>query len=588
MTSSGSSTPRSRQQQPEMTHVSRNRDLSPIVNSLPGVSTGSGSADGQSVTNRDDGASSPAVGPAPAIQLSPTTNKELSVSNPGPEGIPNTEINEEAQAELEIRRGMATMNAAFDWTGPTDPDNPRNFSLVTRLYSTATITFLAMVVTVAGSMYAPAQEDVAAAFGVSPEVAVLPLSLYNLGLAFGPLVGAPLSETYGRKAVFLLTAPTFMLFTLGAGFSKSVASLVVCRFFAGMFGAPLINNAPATMLDFTPGLYRGTTLGVYYTIPSFGASLGPLMGGFIVQRSGGWRWTQWAAIIFALAFYVPMLFTPETYKKIILRRRAIRLGLYDSASQRTSPGRAFRYFATTLIQRPLHMLFTEPIVTLVSLYCGFLYGLLYTFVVAVPWIFRHYYGFNHDQESLSFLGLIIGTLSASIPLVIIDTRFYQPRLIRWQQQREPTPGNDGEEAVEPPPLPSENRLIGALIGSLLLPPSLFAVAWTAHSHVHWIVPIFFQGCVMLASLLLYASASLFMLDAYGPLYGASASGAVMMSRYVLSAAFPLFALRMYKALGVGWATTLLAFVTVAMAPIPWCFWLYGEKLRKRSRYETSR
>lgn len=92
---------------------------------------------------------------------------------------------------------------------------------------------------------------------------------------------------------------------------------------------------------------------------------------------------------------------------------------------------------------------------------------------------------------------------------------------------------------------------------------------------------------MLASLLIYASASLFMLDAYGPLYGASASSAVMMTRYVLSAAFPLFALQLYKELGVGWATSLLAFVAVVMMPIPWCFWIYGEKLRKRSRYETS-
>lgn len=557
-----------------MTQIPRDGDTSQVSITLLEFNSASSSGDANSTT--------PA---AAALSTQPPATKEHS-STQAP-NIPNVTENDEAQAQFEIRRGVATMNAAFDWTGPNDPDNPRNFPLAMRLYSAATITFLAMVVTVAGAMYAPAQEYVASAYSVSQEVAVLPLSLYNLGLAFGPLVGAPLSETYGRRAVFLVTAPTFMLFTLGAGFSKSVASLTICRFFAGMFGAPLINNAPATMLDFTPGLYRGVTLGVYYTIPSFGASLGPLMGGSIVQR-GGWRWTQWAAIILASAFYVPMLFTRETYKKIILRRRAIRLGLYDSASQRTSPGRAFRYFATTLIQRPLHMLFTEPIVTLVSLYCGFLYGLLYTFVVAVPWIFRHYYGFNKDQESLSFLGLIVGTLLASIPLSIVDFRYYQPRLLRWQQQpQQHEQTSPSDTSSEPPPLPSENRLIGALFGSILLPASLFAVAWTAHARVHWIVPIFFQGCVMLASLLIYASASLFMLDAYGPLYGASASSAVMMTRYVLSAAFPLFALQLYKELGVGWATSLLAFVAVVMMPIPWCFWIYGEKLRKRSRYETS-
>ncbi|OAA69130.1 Major facilitator superfamily domain, general substrate transporter [Cordyceps fumosorosea ARSEF 2679] len=443
---------------------------------------------------------------------------------------------------------VAAINAAYDWTGPSDPDDPRNLPASARARLCAALTLLAMVGT------------------------------HNLGLACGPLVGGPLSELCGRRAVVLCAAPAFMLFVLGGALAGGIAGLAACRFFAGVFAAPLINNAPATMLDLTPPRWRGTVLGVYYTVPSLGASLGPLVGGFLVQ-AGGWRWTQWASLALAGACYllaVPC--TRETYKKIILRRRAARLGLRDSASQRTSPGRAFRHFATTLVQRPLHMLCTEPIVALVSLYCGFLFALLYTFVVAVPWIFTRYYGFPEPLASLSFLGLIVGTLSASIPLVGLDVYYYQPRLLRWQAE------HDDEDGT---PLPSEHRLIGALAGSFLLPLCLFAAAWTAEARVHWIVPIIFQGCIMFTSILVYSSASLFMLDAYGPLYGASASGAAMMTRYVLSAAFPLFALQMYEALGVGWSTTLLGCVALVMAPIPWCFWMFGARIRKRSRYETS-
>ncbi|KZZ99014.1 Major facilitator superfamily domain, general substrate transporter [Moelleriella libera RCEF 2490] len=480
---------------------------------------------------------------------------------------------------IEVRRAIRSMNAAFDWTGPHDPDNPRNFPLSLRLFSVVSITGLAFVATLSGAMYAPAQEDVSAKLSCSQELAVLPLSLYNLGLAFGPLVGAPLSETYGRKAVFMVTVPIFVLFMLGSGFSQNISSLAACRFFAGMFSSSLINNAPATILDSMTGKLRGVSLSIYYTLPSFGAALGPLIGGFIVP-AGGWQWTQWTAVFMAVGFYVPVCFTRETYKKVILRRRAIRLGL-DTSSQRTSPGRAFRYFATVLIQRPLHMLVTEPIVTFISLFNGFLYGLLYTFVIAVPWIFREYYGFSKTGQSLSYLGLMIGTLVAAIPLVLIDLKYYQRRLSQWRQTHPPD-----EDGVEEP-LPAENRLMGAMIGSFLLPASLFIAGWTAQNRTHWVVPAIFQGCVMLSSLLIYASATMFMLDAYGPLYAASASGAMMLSRYLLSAAFPMFALQMYKALGVGWATSVLGFVTVAMAPIPWCFWAFGEKIRRRSRYETS-
>lgn len=480
-----------------------------------------------------------------------------------------------AQASAELQRTIATMNAAFDWTGPDDPDNPRNFSLARRIFSIVSVTLLAFVATLAGAIYAPAQDDVAADLGCSHEVAVLPLSLYNLGLAFGPLVGAPLSETYGRKAVFVLATPVFAAFTIGGGFCTTIASLTVCRFFAGMFAAPLVSNASAIIMDCTEGTGRGVSLGAYYVVPSFGAGFGPFIGGFIVMAKG-WRWTQWTSVMLAAACYISVCFTRETYKKVVIQRRAIRLGLQDSSSQRTSPGRAFRYFATTLIQRPLHMLFTEPIVLLVSLYNGFLFGLTYTFVVAVPWIFRHYYDFSQTGETLSFLGLSCGTLLGSIPLLTIDFKFYQKRLLRWRRTHD-----------EDDRFPPENRLVPAMLGSFILPVSLFVVAWTAHFRVHWMVPIVFQGGVMFGSLLVYVGANLFMLDAYGPLYGASASGAMMLTRYTFSAAFPLFALQMYKALGVGWATSLLGFVTVVMAPIPWCFWVYGERIRRRSRYETS-
>ncbi|KAM5347714.1 hypothetical protein ACJ41O_007538 [Fusarium nematophilum] len=475
----------------------------------------------------------------------------------------------------ETHQIIRRMNAAYDWTGPDDPDNPRNFSVLVRILSIGVITSLAFVSSFAGAIYAPAQEDVMGEFHLGPHEAVLPLSLYNLGLAFGPLVGAPLSETYGRKTVFVATTPIFVLFMLGSGFAGSITSLVVCRFFAGMFASPNINNASATIMDFTSSQYRGASLGIYYSLPSLGATIAPIVGGFVV-RSKGWRWTQWVAIMVIVTLYIPVLFTKETYKKVVLRRRAIRMGLSDTSSQQTSVSRTIRHFFTVLILRPLHMLFTEPIVTLVSLYNGFIFGLLYTFVISVPWIFRTYYGFGKTAESLSYLGVTFGTLLACAPFVLIDFSFYQKRLRRWQQTHD-----------ESEPLPPENRLVSAMVGSFLLPTSLLVAGWTAEHRIHWFVPVFFQGMAMLASLLIYAGANLFMLDAYGPLYGASASGAMMLSRYSLSFAFPMFALQMFQSLGAGWATTVLAGFTFLMAPIPWCFWVFGERLRRRSRYETS-
>lgn len=53
------------------------------------------------------------------------------------------------------------------------------------------------------------------------------------------------------------------------------------------------------------------------------------------------------------------------------------------------------------------------------------------------------------------------------------------------------------------------------------------------------------------------------------------------------AAFPLFGNQMYEKLGYQWATSLLAFLTVAMMPFPYIFFRYGKKIRAKSRYATS-
>lgn len=75
-----------------------------------------------------------------------------------------------------------------------------------------------------------------------------------------------------------------------------------------------------------------------------------------------------------------------------------------------------------------------------------------------------------------------------------------------------------------------------------------------------------------------------MLDCFGPLSGASAMAANGLVRYMMGAAFPLFTVQMYEAMGVKWATLLLAFVCLLMVPIPWIFYKFGPAIRKRSAF----
>lgn len=103
--------------------------------------------------------------------------------------------------------------------------------------------------TIAFSIYTPAIDSIMREMRVSSTVAILPYSLYVLGLAFGPIIGSPCSESFGRRAVYLTSIPVFALFTLGSGFSTDIASLCISRFFAGVFGSPGLSIGSATIAD---------------------------------------------------------------------------------------------------------------------------------------------------------------------------------------------------------------------------------------------------------------------------------------------------------------------------------------------------
>ena len=124
------------------------------------------------------------------------------------------------------------------------------------------------------SIYTPAHEDVSHQFHLSQTVSLLPYSFYNLGLAFGSILGSPSSETFGRRAVYLVCLPIFALFNLGAGFSQGIAALTICRFFAGVFGSPGISIAFATIADIWPPHKRVVPMAVYNSLPWLGSVMG--------------------------------------------------------------------------------------------------------------------------------------------------------------------------------------------------------------------------------------------------------------------------------------------------------------------------
>jgi MFS family permease len=111
-------------------------------------------------------------------------------------------------------------------------------------------------------------------FNISRTVALLGLTFYTLGIGFGPMATAPLSEFYGRRIIYLVSSPIFMLFTLGAGSSKSFYGLVICRFFAGLAGSPALAVGAGTNADLFPPRQRAVATSIFLAAPFAGPAFG--------------------------------------------------------------------------------------------------------------------------------------------------------------------------------------------------------------------------------------------------------------------------------------------------------------------------
>lgn len=379
--------------------------------------------------------------------------------------------------------------------------------------------------------------EVARHFGVSSTAALVPLSVYVAGLGFGPVLSAPLSETYGRRAVYLIFFPPSLLLTLGAGFSNSYASLVICRLLAGILGSGCLAVGAGTNSDLFVHLQRAISSSLFLAAPFLGPALGPALGGYVAMKKN-WRWTQWLILFWGVIAYAVSLPQKETYKKIILKKRAEKLGLPPPPNPLPPGMSKLRFILIVTLMRPMRMLFTESIVAFFSIYTAFNFSVLFGFFAAFPIVFQspypdiQVYHFNTGESGLVFLGLGLGVVIATAFFIVINSLIYTKKTMKKRAQGDFSP------------LPPEERLYCAMIGSFLLPISLFWFAWTARSDVHWISPVLSTIPFAMGNMLVFGSCVLYLIDTYGALAGASAAAANGFLRYVIGAAFPLFTVQM--------------------------------------------
>ena len=115
------------------------------------------------------------------------------------------------------------------------------------------------------------------------------ITAYLLASTVGAPICGKLGDLYGRKVVLQVAIALFLAGAVLAGLAQDMAQMVAGRAVQGLAGGGLIVVSMALVADVLPPRDRGRVQGWLGGVFGVSTVIGPLLGGFIVERLS-WHW----------------------------------------------------------------------------------------------------------------------------------------------------------------------------------------------------------------------------------------------------------------------------------------------------------
>ncbi|PJJ55272.1 MDR family MFS transporter [Compostimonas suwonensis] len=187
-----------------------------------------------------------------------------------------------------------------------------------------------------------------------------------------------LGDLIGRKGLFIIAISIFIAGSIVGGMAQDMTWLIIGRAIQGLGGGGLMILAQAIIADVVPARERGRYMGIMGGVFALSSVAGPLLGGWFTEGIG-WRWAFWMNIPLGILAIVSAVFFLRLPKGTTSRPRL------DVA------GMALLAVASTCL------------------------------VLVTTWG-----GTTYDWDSLTIIGLIIGTVVAGVAFVLVERRAAEP------------------------------------------------------------------------------------------------------------------------------------------------------------------
>lgn len=306
-------------------------------------------------------------------------------------------------------------------------------------YLTFLLGIITLVSTLTATIYLPLLPLLQTLFHTSAQAINLTITVYIIFQAISPAIFATLSDSFGRRPIYLTTYTLYTLSSLGLALNKnSYAALLVLRALQSLGASAVLSVAYGVVADVCVPAERGKMLGFVMAAANLGVCVGPVVGGWVALWSKGFEWVFWCLVIFGGAVLGTIGWTlPETARNVVgngsvqatgwgrtwwsvLRlcwgKRRMRVGQVEDAhsggdGQRDSDSERKRKIKISNPLSCLRILFWKDTSLVLWMSASF-YAVYYCIQASIPSTYKQIYHFNELEIGLAYLtggaGVMLG------------------------------------------------------------------------------------------------------------------------------------------------------------------------------------
>lgn len=467
-----------------------------------------------------------------------------------------------------------------DWDGPLDSSHPRNWTFSYKLWVSFLVSINVFALDWCSAADSQAISVIAAEYDTTSRIASVGSAMFVFGIAAGALLTGPITETVGRNPIYIVGRVIHFFFILGTALAKNSATQMSCRFFAGLGASTILAVHGASIADLYGQEGRGIIWPLVALWSFFGTAFPPVAGAWIVQSEKiSWRWTDWIAVILSgVTFIVTFFFMPETYSPTLLSWKAAKIRKTTGSNQYRAPIEMQSSLSERLkanLHRAFIMCTHEYIVIFLGLWLVVVYVIVFGFLAGIHFLFSDTYNFSLGLTGTVFCAIAAG-IALNTALALAYSYNHYNRSLKLKEEKGPLAQLD-----------PEYRMLPAFPVALGLPISLFWLGW---SNRPWISP--WSG-IMAVALFGFSWAGIYVcvyhyiFDTYS-IYAGSALATITFVRYFFAGSIQIISPDMWRKLGTQYTCTLLGSIAAALIPVPVVLWIWGEYIRKVSKYARNK